>query len=128
MLLGEGHIQFIRFGITGVLSNGILYLGYLGLTFSGIEPKIAMTLLFAVGIIQTFLINKKWTFKDGKNINGRFYRYLVVYGLMYGLNLLALVVFVDQLGLPHWIVQGVMVGICGVLLFFLQKFWVFSGT
>ena len=126
MFLSQGHIQIIKFGMTGVLSNGILYLGYIGLTFSGVEPKMAMTILFAVGIIQTFLINKQWTFKDGKNTNNRFYRYLIIYGLIYGLNFLALVIFVDWLGLLHWIVQGVMVGICGVLLFFLQKFLVFS--
>jgi putative flippase GtrA len=49
----------------------------------------------------------------------------MAYGLGYVINLLVLFVLVDHLGYPHQVVQGMMVLALAVMLFLLQKFWVF---
>jgi putative flippase GtrA len=54
-----------------------------------------------------------------------FVRYCSAYGLGYVINLLVLIVLVDRMGYPHEIVQGVMILSLAVMLFLLQKFWVF---
>lgn len=117
--------QLIRYGIVGVASNAVGYLLYLGITAAGMEHKLAMTLLYAMGVAQTFIFNKRWSFGHGGAHGPAFLRYCLAYSIGYLLNLAALFVLVDKLGYPHQIVQGAMILTLAVMLFLLQKFWVF---
>ena len=119
------HWQVIRYGIVGLASNGVLYAGYLLLTAVGVGSKTAMTILYAVGVMQTFLFNRRWTFGYGGGVSGSFVRYVVTYGLGYLLNLAALALLVDGFAYPHQLVQGVMIFVVAAFLFLLQKRWVF---
>ena len=84
-----------------------------------------MTLLYITGVAQTFLFNRSWSFRRRGVLQGAFTRYVTSYLLGYMLNFITLWLAVDRLGLPHQIVQGVMVLVLAVLLFLLQKYWVF---
>lgn len=118
--------QLLRYGVIGLSSNAIGYLLYLGLTDGlGMDPKLAMSLLYVVGVLQTFLFNRKWTFGHEGRKAPALLRYFGAYGLGYLVNLLALYLLVDRLGHPHQIVQAVMVFVLAAMLFMLQKFWVF---
>lgn len=117
--------QMIRYGIVGIASNAVLYLLYLAITSAGMEHKLAMTLLYMVGVVQTFLFNKRWSFGHDGSHRYAFLRYAMSYGLGYVVQLTALYFSVDRLGWPHQAVQGVMVFVVAALLFMLQKFWVF---
>jgi putative flippase GtrA len=117
--------QFLRYATVGLFSNGVIFLFYLAITAAGIEHKIAMTLLYMVGVAQTFLFNKRWSFKHRGKYGPEFIRYCLAYGMGYVLNLIVLMIVVDRLGFPHQVIQGIMIVILAVLLFFLQKFWVF---
>lgn len=117
--------QLFRYGIVGVLSNVFLYLLYLGITEAGMEHKLAMTLLYAAGVIQSFAFNRTWSFRHNGTHGPAFARYVMTYGLGYLVNLAALYFFADRLGWPHEVVQASMVLVVAVLLFVLQKFWVF---
>jgi len=118
-------IEFTKFAVVGLASNGVLYVVYLLLTWVGIGPKTAMTLLFSIGTLQTFLFNKNWSFAYRKRDPGSFFRYVVVYFSAYCINLIALLVLVDHLGLRHEVVQAVTVLLLAAYLFGMQKFWVF---
>jgi len=118
--------QSLRFAIVGLTSNLALYLLYLLLTSAGFGPKIAMTLLYMVGVAQTFVFNKRWTFAHQGTVAHSLLRYLAVYGFGYLLNFLALSVLVDGLCWPHALVQGAAIPILAVGIFLAQKFWVFS--
>ena len=107
------------------MSNVILYVLYLLLTMTGVGHKTSMTLLFVVGVLQSFVVHKRWTFSHQGFFQSTFIRYGSVYGLAYLLNLSALMLFVDSLSLPHEIVQGVMILLVALLLFFVQRHWVF---
>ena len=120
--------QFARYGMVGLASNLLLYLAYLALTYAGMEPKASMSMLYILGIVQTFLFNRRWSFKYGEKHGPAFARYCSAYGLGYAINLLVLMWLVDRMGYPHEIVQGVMVVSLAVMLFLLQKFWVFRST
>jgi putative flippase GtrA len=120
------RIQGVRFAIVGVASNLVLYLFYLALTALGLGHKMAMTLLYAVGILQTFIFNKHWTFTHRGGTPRSLLRYLAAYGGCYGLNLVLLYVLVDRLGLPHAPVQGVAILGIALIVFLLQKYWVFA--
>jgi len=120
------HSQFAKFAVVGLLSNGILYLAYLLLTYLGVGPKAAVSILFAVGVTQTFLVNRGWTFRYAGNPKRAYIRYWAAYGIGYILNIAMLDILVDVMGYPHRVVQGLLVLLIAGFLFLLQKFWVFT--
>lgn len=117
--------QLLRYGVVGILSNAVGYLAYLAITAAGVEHKLAMTAVYAFGVVQTFIFNKRWTFEHAGASERAFARYCLVYASSYAVNLAALYVFADRLGYPHQIVQGVMIVVIAMLIFVAQKFWVF---
>lgn len=118
-------IQAFRFGLVGVLSNAVLFGVYLLLTGFGLGPKLAMTMLFCIGVGQTFFFNRNWTFSYDARGSGRFKRYICVYLVAYFGNLVALFVLVDLFLFPHQVVQAVAIVCCAGFLFVAQKLWVF---
>ena len=114
------HIQFIKYVVIGLASNGILYFAYLGLTAYGLGHKTAMTLLYILGVLQTFIFNKKWTFSHHGTVSRTLIRYILSYVLGYILNFVALYYFVDRLLFPHQMIQGAMIILIAFMLFFLQ--------
>jgi putative flippase GtrA len=117
--------ELARFGAVGVLSNALLYVLYLAATGLGMGHKSAMTLLYCVGVLQTFFLNRQWTFRRGGTARAAFIRYWVVYLSAYALNLALLFLLVDTAGLPHQAVQGLLIVAIAALMFLAQKFWVF---
>lgn len=118
--------QFLRYGLVGLASNALLYLAYLLLTALGMEHKLAMTLLYLLGVAQTFFFNKRWSFNHAGGAHAALLRYLAAYAACYALNLAVLMVLVDRWGLPHQWVQGGAIVAIAVLLFLAQKYWVFA--
>ncbi len=119
------QIQFIRYALVGLVSNAIAYLIYILLTYIGLGPKLAMSLTYCIAVLQTFVFNKRWSFRFGGALAPALVRYALAYAIGYVVNLLALILLVDQAGLPHQWVQGVMILFIAVLLFLAQRYWVF---
>jgi len=116
----------MRFGIVGFASNLVLYSAYLGFTGLGLGHKSAMSLLYVVGVLQTYNFNKKWTFRYHGNFSVTLIRYICLYALGYLINLAVLIVAVDWFGFQHQWVQGTTILVVAVFLFFGQKLWVFG--
>lgn len=117
--------QLIRYVIVGLASNAVIYVAYVVLTQFGVGPKLAMSMLYCVGVLQTFVFNKKWTFRFQGAAAPTLVRYATVYAMGYAIQFLALMWLVDQMGLPHQWVMGVLILMVALLLFMAQKFWVF---
>lgn len=122
----RAFLQLSRYAIVGLASNLIGYLLYLLATAAGVGPKLAMTLLYGIGVLQTFVFNKRWTFGHQGGHRLAFIRYCTVYGVGYLVNFSALLFFVDRIGYPHQIVQGVMILLIAGMLFLAQRYWVFA--
>lgn len=120
--------QLIRYGVVGITSNLLGYLAYLWITGWKVEPKIAMTLLYAVGAGIGFIGNRYWTFGHEGALFGTGVRYCAAHLGGYLLNLSILFIFVDRLGLPHQFVQACAVGIVAGFLYLLFKHYVFQKT
>ena len=112
--------------MVGIASNGILYLLYLMLTLLGMGAKVAMTLLYVVGVAQSFIFHRRWSFEYRGAQKLTFMRYVAAYMMGYCINFAGLVLLVDKLNLSHQIVQAVLIPTVAVVLFLLQKFWVFA--
>jgi len=120
--------QLLRFLIVGAASNAALYVLYLGATSLGIGHKIAMTVLFAVGVVQTFVFNKTWSFRSRGNDIAAFARYASAYLLAYIINLTAMLVLVDCYHFSDRLVQAVMIILVAMFMFGMQRYWVFPAS
>ena len=116
---------FLRYATVGAISNVTGYLIYIALNLVGCGPKMAMTLTYGVGVLQTFLFNRRWSFQFIGTTAPALVRYIFVYAVGYLINFLALMLLVDELGFPHVVVQGLMILIIATMLFLAQKYWVF---
>jgi putative flippase GtrA len=120
--------QLIRYGLVGVATNLAMYVVYLLITYLGVEPKKAMTLVYLVGASIGFIGHRNWSFSHrGSAINSAI-RYIAAHLSGYVLNLLILVVFVDRLGYAHQVVQGVAIIVLAMYLFVVFKYFVFPKT
>lgn len=117
--------QLVIFGAIGIASNAALYAVYLALTELGVGPKAAMTAVFVLGVLCTYALNRRWTFRHDGAAARSAVRYAGAYLLAYAMNVAALALLVDVASLPHRAVMlGLIVTTAG-LIFVLQKFWVF---
>jgi putative flippase GtrA len=119
---------FVRFVVIGIASNAVGYLCYLGFTRAGLGPKLSMTIVYALGVTQSFAFNRSWSFKYGGDAVPAFARYVATYFLGYVMNFVAMYVAVDRFGLPHAWVQLSMCCILAIGLFLMQRLWVFPHT
>jgi putative flippase GtrA len=119
------HRQFLHYAIVGLISNAILYGAYLLLTSHGIGHKTAMTIIYCVGVLQTFVLNRSWTFRHRGEVAGSMARYIATYFFGYVSTAVAMYLFVDLIGLPHQTVMLALIVIVACGIFLLQKFWVF---
>lgn len=116
---------FLRYATVGIASNIVGYFIYIGLNLAGCGPKLAMTLTYGLGVVQTFLFNRSWSFQFRGTMAPAFLRYIAAYAAGYFINLLALMLLVDRLGLSHVLIQGFMILIIATMLFLAQRYWVF---
>jgi putative flippase GtrA len=121
------HIQFSRYALVGLFSNFLGYLLYLLLTYYvGMGPKSAMSLLYAVGVVQTFYFNRGWSFGHKGNAQSAFARYVIAYALGYLLQFGLLWFAVDHLQLPHQAIMAVAIFVVAGFLFLMHRYWVFA--
>lgn len=117
--------QLIRYGLVGMVSNLTIYFVYLLITYLGVEPKTAMTLVYIIGALIGYIGNRKWTFAHHGNFTSAALRYVSAHFFGYLLNYMILFVFVDRFGYAHQWVQAVAIIIVASFLFIVFKYFVF---
>jgi len=123
--IGKSMRQLLRYGLVGVISNAVIYFVYLLITYLGVEPKTAMTLVYIIGASIGFIGNRKWTFAHRGDFSSAALRYMLAHLSGYLLNFLILFTFVDRLGYAHQWVQAVAIMIVAGFLFVVFKYFVF---
>ncbi len=118
-------VRLIRYAVVGLATNLAGYLVYLLVTFAGVGPKVAMTILYGIGAVLSFLGNRQWTFRHAGNIWHSALGFVACHAGGYAINLLLLYVFVDLWGFPHQLVQAVAVLVVAAYLFTMLNLVVF---
>lgn len=127
MIDAASRYQFLRFAAVGVISNALLYLAYLLLTFLvGLEHKAAMSIVYVSGVLVTFFVNRAWSFEHTGAAHTAFVRYVLAYAIGYLVNLALLWLAVDLLLFPHHLVQAAAIVVVAACTFLLHKHWVFA--
>jgi putative flippase GtrA len=114
-----------KFLITGFLNTGVTYLIYLALIARGLDFNLSLAIVYLIGILIGFYLNKFWTFAATSS-HSKFRWYIVLTAIAFIANLTLLNIFVG-LGLfnPKF-GQLVSIGIITLLNYYAQKKWVFK--
>jgi putative flippase GtrA len=117
--------QVARYGVVGVLNNLLGYLIYLVVTWLGLEPKLAVTLMYPIGATTAYFGHAKYSFGyEGRTSHG-IARYVVAHMIGYGVNVALLHFLSDRLGYPHQLVQATSIFVVAGALFLLFRYFVF---
>jgi len=121
-------VQFVKFGLVGVLNTIVHYLVFLLLfRIVGVAMIAASALGYMVGVANSFMLNRRWTFEvSGPSAGTEFVKFTVVNLVSLGMNLLALQLLVSLAGIMPEIAQ-VMAILCTLVVnFFGNKWWTFK--
>jgi len=119
--------QFTRFGLVGVLNTAIQYAVFAILfRLAGLPMLLSSALGYLAGLLNSYYVNRKWTFamREGGN-RVEFARFLVVNLLAMGMNLLALKVLVARFGMLPEAAQILAIGASLVVNFAGNRWWTF---
>lgn len=117
--------QLSKYGAVGLVANGIGYAVYLLVTWVGLDPKVAITLLYPFGALIGYFGHFKIAFLYNGSHSKSIFRYLQAHMVGYSLNFVILYCFVDLLGYPHPLVQAFAVFAVAGVLFILFRYYVF---
>jgi putative flippase GtrA len=119
-------LQFVKFGIVGVSNTLITFAVYtLLLKGFGVWYLAASAIGFAVGAVNGFLWNRRWTFRGHVGDALTPVRWGVVQGCGLGLNEGLLFMLVHGAGLDKLIAQALSIVVVTVLTFFANRAWTF---
>lgn len=121
----EVLLQLARYGVAGVGTNLVAYILFLLLSASGIDHKLAMSMVYVAAASAGFFANRKWVFSSGSGLLGTGIRYSIAHVSGYLLNLSILWLFVDQLKYPYQYIQAAAIFVVAGFLFCVFRIFVF---
>lgn len=116
----------LRYLAVGASVNATGYVAYLGLTWGGLSPRLAVTVLLPISLWTAFQLHGHITFAGGGRSRAASLRFLVISLAGYALNLVLLAVLVDGAGIPHELAQLVALGLIALTMFQLLRRLVYT--
>ncbi|WP_101808068.1 GtrA family protein [Paenibacillus sp. FSL W8-1187] len=117
----------VKYGLTGVMNTLVDY-GVFALLHAllGVNYLIAQTASFACGTINSYVVNRSWTFgRRGRAQKAEMLKFLAVNGLMFGLSTSILVLCEEWLGWNALIGKAISIIAATGIGFILNRLWVF---
>jgi putative flippase GtrA len=119
-------LQFAKFGIVGISNTLLTFVVYtLLLKVFGVWYLAASAIGFAVGAVNGFLLNRRWTFRGHVGDARTPLRWMVVQGCGLGLNEALLFFWVDTVGLDKLVGQAFAIAVVTVVTFLANRAWTF---
>lgn len=120
--------QAIRFGLVGVANTGVgLGTIYACLFLLGWSDLAANLAGYSLGLIQSFALNRRWTFRSSARLTPAFLRFVAAFGLAYGVNL-ALVLALRRENVPPAMAHAAGMVVYTLVFFLLSRRLVFTAS
>jgi len=118
--------QFMRFCLVGVVNTGVDFAVFTVLTNMGVLLLVAQCISYTCGVLNSFLLNRTWTFQRRGQSSGQLIRFFALnlgtLAITYGL----LVYFHNHLAWSLLVSKLVATGASLVINFGGSRLWVFS--
>jgi len=111
----------IRFVFVGVLNTIFTYFIYVLLIYFRINHLISIGVVYIIGIISGYIMNKFFTFESKGKIFVEFFKYLTVYIILFFLSILLMWIIVDKLRINKYIAGIINICIISILGWFGHK-------
>ena len=119
------NMLFVRFLLVGGLNTAFGYGCFAIFLFFGLHYSVALFLSTVLGVVFNFKTTGVLVFKSSDN--RLIFRFVMVYALVYGVNLAGLALF-TSLGVVPYIGGAILVLPMALLAFLMQKKFVFSNV
>lgn len=117
--------QEIRFLFVGVLNTIVGYGSFLLLLLVGTNYLVANTISYAIGVIHSYIWNRKFTFKSKNKSVFEIIKFVLVYIVNYLIGLGALYILVDKLNINPYLAGAFNLIITTLISFFGHKYFSF---
>lgn len=123
----ETIVQAVKFGLVGVMNTLItLAVIFILMKVFHLSYKWSNVIGYIIGLINSFIWNKKWTFKSTGNSIRELLVFAAVFGVCYGLQFLFLLFLVEQRGISEDWAQPLAMILYTGLNFLLNKLLTFK--
>jgi len=126
LIMGDGAGQVIRFAMVGVLNTLISIVVYLMCIKLGMHYAVATAIGQVAGLVNSYIWNKKFTFKSGEKSVAEIIKFVLVYAVQYAANVGIVFVLINKAGLTKDIAGPIATIICTAISFVGHKFWSFK--
>ena len=121
--------QLVRYGLTGGLASIVNIGVYHVLAANGLDPNLAWTIGFLAAVLVGYVVHSRWSFRGhGRrdNLARTGSRFFAVSLVSLGLNEFWVWMLVTHFGLPLWAPYPLALGVTPLVIFSLNRRWVFS--
>src|SRR5579871_1005673 len=119
--------QFVKYGVVGASNTVLTFVVYTVLEKLGVNYLVALPLGYAVGALNSYLLNRRWTFRAhdiAHTTAGT--RFAIVQVAAIAVNELLLYVFVHHLGVDKIASQAILTVPVLVVTFVANRYWSFA--
>ena len=116
--------KYLVVGGLGTVTH--LSLLYIAVEFFAMPPLLGSCTAFIWVVIQSYFLNRNWTFQSDREHSSALPRYLVVSGIGFVGNLSIMFVMLNVFGLWYMLAQASVAVVIPVMNFLLNKYWTFS--
>jgi dolichol-phosphate mannosyltransferase len=119
-------VQLCRFGAVGASGYAVNLAVYWLAVSEGLEYRAAAAVAFCVALVNNFVWNRLWTFRDApRRLGGQAFRFVVVSSAAFLLSLAVLSVLVRDAGMAKVAAQALAIIVVTPVSFLANKLWSF---
>lgn len=130
-LLYEKYKSIIKFGIVGCINTAVDFITFtLLLTTLGMDKLVCQVGGYSMGIINSFVLNKLWTFNDKKekaNTISQFVKFVIINLISLGISLVGLNILSNKLYINVYVSKVIVTLFLQVFNYVVYKVFIFKG-
>ncbi len=118
--------QWLRFCTVGGLNTLLSWVLYALLAGAGVPYLAASGIAFAAGAVNSYALNRRWTFRSRGRRSPEIARFAVVQAVGLATDVLLLDALVHDAGVHHLIAQALVFPVASAVTFALSRNWAFA--
>jgi putative flippase GtrA len=127
-LLRTAFVQWLRFATIGGINTLLSWCLYAVLVHVGANYLLSSAVAFAAGALNSYALNRRWTFRSRGRRVPEALRFGVVQCAGLALDLCLLYLLVHGAGVHHLIAQALVFPVASLGTFVLSRQWAFAGA
>jgi putative flippase GtrA len=118
--------QWLRFAAVGVSNTLLSTAVFAALFHLGVPYLVGSALAFALGALNSYTLNRRWTFRSRAPRAPELARFVCVQAVGLGVNLALLAGLVEGAGIHHVFAQVLAFPAASIITFALSRQWAFK--